>query len=77
MKIKELETNIILLGFDSTGESTHEWDYETPDIYIAIKLHRIDYIILWDGVEGKTFTGSDATVKALEHVVKLLGEANE
>lgn len=75
MKIKELETNLILLGFEPTGEGNNEW--ELGDIYVGVE--RVDYIhtCSWNKTSDKVSRGSDAPVKALEHVVKLLGEANE
>ena len=73
MSIDELETNLILLGFTIKPNYIHKmWGYAS----ILFSIQRCDYISIGGRLVGQqhTFSGQDAPIKALDHVVLMLDE---
>ena len=74
MSIGELETNLILLGFTVKTHYVHKmWGYKS----ILFCIKRCDYIQVgrtWAEGQQHTFTGQDAPIKALDHLINVLAE---
>lgn len=73
----ELETNLILLGFVVKPNYVHTmWEYNG----ILFCIQRCDYIRVgrnWAAGQQHTFSGQDAPIKALDHLIRVLAKQDK